>query len=307
MTTSDSKKHSAGQGDSQPSEKLVQEADKIIRSIAIPTKPHILIRLNQEVGKTEPEYKAIAELVSQDIALTAKVIKIANSSYFALPQRVRSINMALSVLGLDQFNNIVLTSAFRDAMRVPHMATQELEMFYENAMLTANACQWIAQNIPDMENHISASQAYMLGLFHNCGMPMLALKFRSYYTQIRGVVKEGISLVDVEEEFYKTNHALVGSFLAKAWDLPEVIHESIAYHHDPGVVQEADEGLRRRVALLIAAQTAVHESMVNENDAAGIYEYTVSDQQSLGVLLNTLNISGQQMEQLKQSINEWMD
>jgi HD-like signal output (HDOD) protein len=307
MTISESAKHSTDQGVSQHNEKLAQEAEKIIRSIAIPTKPHILIQLNQEVGKTEPEYKAIAELVSQDISLTAKVLKIANSSFFSLPQRVRSINMALSVLGLDQFNSIVLTSAFRDAMRVSHMPPDELEMFYGNAMLTARACQWIVQTIFDLQNYISLNQAYMMGLFHNCGMPMLALKFRNYYAQVRGVVTDTVSLIDVEDEFYKTNHALVGSFLAKAWDLPEAIYESIAYHHDPRAVENDDEGVKHRAALLITAQLAVHESMANENELAGIYEYHMPDDESLDVLLNTLEISREQMEQLKDAIKEWMD
>ena len=105
-------------------QRLVEEAEKIFRSIAIPSPPRVLMQLNEEMGKAEPEYRVITDLVSQDLAMTAKVLRIANSPYFGVRNRIKSIATALSVLGLEHFRNIVLASAFRDGMKNKNSTTK---------------------------------------------------------------------------------------------------------------------------------------------------------------------------------------
>jgi len=301
-----SNKQTSSDGPFTLDENIVEEAKKVIRSIAIPTSPRILTELNQEMAKPEPEYKTIARLISRDVSLTAKILKIANSSFFALPQRVKSINSALSILGLDHFNNIVLTSAFRDAMKTFRLPVREMDVFYHHALQVAHACHWIAQKSRGKKGTaVPPNQAYMLGLFHDCGMPMLALKFDEYYAEVCSRYADGTPLIDVEEALYRTNHCVVGAFLARAWRLPEAVCDSIQYHHYPDVNMLEESPLRKWVALAVLAQTAVYEASDTDDDSIRIYHFYVSESGPYKKLLDENGISQKQMTSLVETIKEW--
>ncbi len=303
---SSSHKQNSSDGSFALDENIVEEAKKVIRSIAIPSSPRILTELNQEMAKHEPEYKTIALLVSRDVSLTAKILKIANSSFFALPQRVKSINAALSVLGLDHFNNIVLTSAFRDAMKTFRLPVREMDVFYHHALQVAHACHWIAQNSHSKKGTaVPPNQAYMLGLFHDCGMPMLALKFDEYYAEVCSRCADGTPIIEVEEALYRTNHCVVGSFLAKAWRLPETVCDSIQYHHYKDVNMLEDSPLKKWIALAVLAQTAVYDASDTDDDSTHIYHFYVSENGLFKKLLNETGISQKQMTSLVEMIKEW--
>ncbi len=284
---------------------LVDEAKKIIRSIDIPSPPRILLELGQAMSSAEPEYRIISDLVSQDVALTAKIIKVANSPFFGLRQRVQSINTALSVLGLENFNNIVLTSAFRDAMKSSAMPLMELEAFHSHSILMARVCQAMAQlrQAPDVQA-IASGQAYILGLFHDCGIPMLAQKFPAYLKEIRKSLQKGEPLVDVEESTYKTNHCVVGSFLARAWKLPITVNAAIAFHHHPDATFDNPE-LETMVRLILCSETAVSWFNQDSEEVEDLYTHRWKDNEAYMAALSTLGLESEQLLSLEEKMDQW--
>ncbi|MDP2825293.1 MAG: HDOD domain-containing protein [Sulfuritalea sp.] len=201
------------------------------KDIEIPPRPAILERISNEMLKEEPDYKRLATIIGADVSLSAGLIKTANSPFFGYRIRARTINEALMLLGLDVASRvlagIILRQVFPGSLR--------LERFWDASARIARVSGWLARRVG---NHkLRPDDAYTFGLFRDCGIPVLMMRFPDY----RGVLaransEEKLGFTAIEEAQLPTNHAIVGCMLAHNWWLPEEIYLAIRYHHDPAIV-----------------------------------------------------------------------
>jgi len=221
--------------DSTGSPGLLEATQNVLSSITIPSPPRVLIGIQQELSRSAPSFTTILAFISEDVAMTAKVIRVANSPFFATRYPVKSLEMALPVLGLENFRNIILTSALRQAFEQNGVGHEEMERFHEHALIAGRACQTVAMHLEWKGNgrRVDSGEAYMAGLFHDCGMPMLAQRFNGYFQWMADARKNGIDALEYEEEMMRTNHCVIGGFVAKAWQLPENVRGAIAFHQGP--------------------------------------------------------------------------
>ncbi len=134
------------------------------------------------MNKAEPDYKKLIELVRQDMAMTTRVIKTANSPCFGVRNPIESINTALSILGLENFRHIIMASALREAMKDRYIPLKEFATFYNHSMWIAMIAQMLVKEIDEQNGSpVNQQQAYLAGLFHNCGMPIMAKKYRAIF------------------------------------------------------------------------------------------------------------------------------
>jgi HD-like signal output (HDOD) protein len=143
-----------------------------------------------------------------------------------LRQPVTSIQQALSLLGVQSVINIVNAASLRNTLS--NEAISALTLFWDNAMDIAAASALIARKL----GICSPDEAYALGLFHNCGIPLLLEKFSDYLLTIMEAysVIDG-RITDIEDAQINTNHAVIGYFVARSWKLPMPICEVILDHH----------------------------------------------------------------------------
>lgn len=228
--------------------------ERSLLDVGIPPCPYILDRFISEMRQEEPDFNRLATLINSDVGLSAGLIKTANSPYFGVRQRVRSVNEALAILGLKTASGAVAGLILRDAF--PHVAN--LERFWDASARIAALSGWLAQSL-DMRG-LRAEDAYTYGLFRDCGIPVLLGRFPRYGQLL---VKANQELercfTEVEEEELPTNHAMVGCLLAQNWWLPEEICLAIRNHHDASELVSADGSmpvLSRR--LIAVAQLAEH-------------------------------------------------
>lgn len=201
---------------------LLEITEKLMQEIGIPSQPRLLIELNKEVTKEEPDFSIISNLVSRDVGISARIIKVCNSPFFGLRQKVDSINRALSVLGLKNFKNVVLVSALADNMNSSSISSKDFEYFCNHSLFIARIAQAIANRLPfEIKRQVDPDHAYMAGLFHDSAIPLLTKKHKDYFVKIAEALKSNVSMVSVEEEAYHTNHCLAAYFVAKSWGLPE--------------------------------------------------------------------------------------
>jgi len=201
------------------------------KDIEIPPRPAILERISSEMLREEPDYKRLATIIGADVALSAGLIKTANSPFFGYRIRARTINEALMLLGLDVASRalagIILRRVFPNSLH--------LERFWDASARIARVSGWLARRVG---NHkLRPDDAYTFGLFRDCGIPVLIMRFPEY----RGILaransEEKLGFTAIEEEQLPTNHAMVGCMLAHSWWLPEEIYLAIRYHHDPAVI-----------------------------------------------------------------------
>ena len=201
------------------------------KDIEIPPRPAILERISSEMLKDEPDYKRLATIIGADVALAAGLIKTANSPFFGYRIRARTINEALMLLGLDVASRalagIILRQVFPSSLR--------LERFWDASARIARVSGWLARRVG---NHkLRPDDAYTFGLFRDCGIPVLMMRFPEYKGILaRANSEEELGFTAIEEVQLPTNHAIVGCMLAHSWWLPEEIYLAIRYHHDPKVI-----------------------------------------------------------------------
>lgn len=220
-----------------------------IRNIGIPPRPTILTRIHSEMGKDEPDFRMLADIISSDVALSAGIMKVANSPFFAFSKKVRSVPEALLVLGL----KVTVQTIAGIELKKTFPNVPSLERFWDSAARTAHLCSWLAHRLQD-RMRTRPDDAYTFGLFRDCGIPVLMIPFPEYAAILKRAnnAKES-NFTAIEDEALSINHALVGAELAEDWLLPEEISQAILHHHDvAALAADAPSALPKGAPELIA-------------------------------------------------------
>lgn len=222
-----------------------------IKDIGIPPRPAILDKIEREMERDEPDFRYLADLIGQDVALSAALIKTTNSPYFGFSKKVGSVGEALLVLGL----KVIVRTVAGLALRQTFPSIPSLERFWDASATCARVSGWLATEL-GRPHGVRADDAYTFGLFRDSGIPVLMIPFPEYPSVLKTANNEAIrQFTDIEDEQIFLNHAAVGAELAKNWLLPEEVHEAIRLHH---TVAGLTDTPRRCAALIAIAQTAEH-------------------------------------------------
>jgi len=178
----------------------------------------------------EQSFKDLGKIISKDLSLASRVVRLANSSYFGLSHQVDTISSAILVLGAKTVFRLALAScAFPTIDKNDVKGTTQKREFWQHSFLCARAAETIAKkcNLSNKERYFTA------GLLHDVGIAVLDSQFSDDYARVLSKVREEkISLVDAERSVLGTDHAQVGGFLAKRWHFPENLRIPIEYHHN---------------------------------------------------------------------------
>ena len=209
-----------------------ENIESILKGITIPSPPQIIADLQMEMAMPDPDLNEMASMISKDPGLSGGVLKTLNSPFYG-NRNIASISQAVMMLGMTTVAGIVNTLYLRDHLSQSEGVSDETQKamahFWDSATDVARACHIVAKHLkvndPDM--------AYMLGLFHNSGIPLLMHRFADYpQTLVKSYLLEEGRIVDVENEHHKTNHAVVSFYAARSWKLPTILCRVIAAHHN---------------------------------------------------------------------------
>ena len=207
------------------------DVEKILKGITIPSPPQIIADLQMEMAMPDPDLNAMAEMISKDAGLAGGVLKTLNSPFYG-NHGIGSISKAVMMLGMNTVVNIVNTLYMRDYMSQQDDISDDLykamTRFWDTAVDVARACQLVALRLRFNESDM----AYMLGLFHNAGIPLLMHRFPEYpEIMVNSYMVGDHRVIDTENRLLKTNHAVVSFYAARSWKLPDVLCRVIADHH----------------------------------------------------------------------------
>jgi HD-like signal output (HDOD) protein len=260
-----------------------------IRDIGIPPCPAILDQINAEMRKDEPDFNHLTRIISSDVGISAGLITIANSPFFGLRRHVRSVNEALMLLGLSVASRaiagLILQNLFPNS---PH-----LERFWHTSANVARVSGWLVQ-----QNHtkVRAEDAYTLGLFRDCGIPLLLRRFDHYHDVLKSANEEQeLSFVAVENSSCSSNHAILGCLLAQGWWLPEDIWMAIRHHHDYPLLERGSKAVLSPTTKRLIATALVAERLVQyHTDLAHTQEWRKGGP----VCLEQLELADEDMDRL---------
>ncbi len=221
--------YSQGLAASMSIELTDEQIRSVLQGISVPPQPQIMVDLQMEQVMPDPDLRAIARLISQDPGLSGALLKTVNSPFFGLANRIASIQQAVNLLGCRSVINLINAQSIRGELTDAAIVT--LNRFWDSAQDVASTCLALAKRIglpaPD--------EAYTLGLFHNCGIPLMLTRFPGYMAVLEEAyasVGPETRITDIENRVLNTNHAVVGYFVARSWKLPQHLCEAIANHHN---------------------------------------------------------------------------
>lgn len=203
----------------------------IARLKQLPSLPSAVSDVLASFGSEDVDVDTVAQQIARDQALTARVLRVANSSFYGLQTKVGTINEAVVILGFRAVRSMVLAVGMAGAFRL-----DQCHGFDGPAYLRHGSGVGLASRVLAPLMRQSPELAFTAGLLHDIGVLVLASNFSRQYTEALAYRKHhDCFLVDAERAVLGIDHAEVGGLLAETWRFPPAIRESIAYHHSPAL------------------------------------------------------------------------
>jgi HD-like signal output (HDOD) protein len=219
----------------------------MLQSLQIPPCPELLVRLREALSHAEPDLNEVARIATSDVAMSATLIKAANSPVHAQTVPVQTLGAALNVLGLDESATLMTRFLAMGAIKVP--SNPSMQRFWERSTKRSTAMVYLSKAMPGI--HADVAQTY--GLFCHVGFPVMLQSVKGYAgTLVEAAARIDRPFIATENANHKTDHAVVGALVAKVWKLSPLVSSAIRLHHDLDLLRKG-EAADADVINLIAA------------------------------------------------------
>ena len=215
-------------------------------NIRIPPRPQILQDIHSMLDDESATERMIGQLIARDVGLTAEVFKLANSPFYRRGAKVESVEKAVRMLGRRTMGELARNALLRQQLGG---GSAQLESFWERCTDLGTLCSALCDRL-ERPGRLSADQAYLVGLFHDCGVPVLMQHLKGY-GEPQLDARLGPDFL-AEDDARETSHCVAGLMVALEWELPDMLCEAIRGHH---YVIAADQPAPHSIALL---QLAMH-------------------------------------------------
>jgi len=203
--------------------------DDIGRGFSVPAQPKLLLELLKLMAAPNPDVNAISDAISKDIAVSAAILKTVNSPLYGLSRTVTDIKMSVNYIGIYGVVMLVTGSLLKKSFD-PKSCSIDLEDFWQLTSHIADVAMALGKRL---KPHIANDKFFSLGLFHACGVPVMAMKYNDYQAVLdQALTTPEIALTQVEEDTYQVNHATIGYYVASSWRLPKEVCQIILQHHE---------------------------------------------------------------------------
>ena len=203
--------------------------DDVGKGFSVPAQPKLLLSLLKLMADTSPDVNAIADCISKDIAVSAAILKTVNSPLYGLSRTITDIKMSVNYIGIYGVVMLVTGSLLKKSFD-PKNCSIDLENFWAMTTDISNAAIALGKQF---KQNIAMDKLSSLGLFHACGVPVMAMKYNDYQTVVdQATLTSELSLIELEEKHYNANHATIGYYVASSWRLPKDVCQIILQHHE---------------------------------------------------------------------------
>ncbi len=210
----------------------------VLNSDELPTLPTVASKLISMTSKEDTTLSDIADLVSRDISLSAKILKVSNSAFYSFPQQIGSIQQAVSILGTNAVRSLVLSFSFLTIKSGKKNNRFNFEDFWKLSLASAVASKLILEQVSEAYTE----EIFISGLLQNLGELILARTFPSEYDNLlESIDEDPNNRFEKEMEIFGSDHCYIGYEVAKYWGFPEILLHPILYHHTPLSYQGDDK------------------------------------------------------------------
>jgi HD-like signal output (HDOD) protein/ActR/RegA family two-component response regulator len=208
----------------------------------LPSLPEVYTDVISELQSSDPSVQKVAEIISADLAMTAKILQVVNSAFFGLVRKINNPKEAVMLLGTETIKTLVLSVKIFSQFNHKKFAWFNFDELFNHSMSVSMFAQKISK-----QEHLDQSlvnNSLMAGMFHDLGKLILVTNFQEPYQKVLTEAgKTRQNLWDLEIEWFGTSHAEIGAYLMGLWGLEYPVIEAIAFHHRPGKSLSNSTGL----------------------------------------------------------------
>ncbi len=197
----------------------------------LPTLPRTVLKISELINDPNSSAKDLARIIADDQVLTARLLKLVNSSFYGFPQRISTITNAIVLLGFDAIRSLLLTTSVFDLFAGRNKKLiQEQEKFWDHSL----GCAVGAKVIGNYLRLDKIEELFVSGLLHDIGKIVEMLYISEEYAKVIAAIrKNNILMITAERNVLGYSHAEIGKLLADKWNLPAKLEQVIAHHHEP--------------------------------------------------------------------------
>ncbi|WP_172683847.1 HDOD domain-containing protein [Desulfosarcina cetonica] len=195
----------------------------------LPTLPTVAMEINRMLQDIETPIERLVTVLERDPSMVLRILRLVNSSFFGLKNRVSSLRHAITLLGYGTVQSAVVTISVIDALTLKNAFKGfDITTFWSHAIGVAVMCRHLA----DRTRLALAEEAFTAGLVHDIGKVVLINSFPDRFSAIlERIQTDRITFFAAEQALDSWPHTRIGSHLAKRWMLPEMLEKSIQGHH----------------------------------------------------------------------------
>ncbi len=212
-----------------------EEAKRIVSRISmLPTMPITFQRIGEEMSNPDYSVAAIARIVAEDSSMSANILKLVNSSFFGLINRITSPEKAIALLGADTIRSFIVNEHIFTEIKTGQIKYFNLDLLRNHTLLVARLAKTISKQIGQSKQYTEMSS--IAGLLHDIGKVVLITNFNKTYKVVVDEARaQNKSIWEMEKEIIGTSHAEVGAYLLSLWGFDEEVIQAVHLHHCPNL------------------------------------------------------------------------
>ena len=257
--------------------------DAVMQLISL---PEVYLRLQQAIDDPHHSREQIAEIVSYDPALSARVLRIANSSYYSFPSKIETIGSTVGLIGEIDLRNLVLATTVIGSMNTLSYEGVNIDEFWLHSLRCGIFARLLAKTVKGSNPEI----LFLAGMLHDLGILVIYQQEASLAAAVARQIDQQHQLRDqAERELMGFDHAEVGALLITAWGLADELSELVRFHHQ---YQLAEANQSTTQVLALANQLAnVDTTLMDGGDIriSGLLEPLAISQDDLVEIITTPN------------------
>jgi len=176
--------------------------------------------------------KEVGDIITQDMAICASILRLVNSAFFGMPERISSIHHAVEILGSKTLKVLVLSTSLFATFNSKEMPDFSVKMLWEHSLRVACFSKAIGENEGMKQEELY--DCFIAGILHDIGKLILATKMRQKFSTVLARVRnEDRAIYMVEQEVLGATHAKVGAYLMSLWGFNDLSMDAVCWHHSP--------------------------------------------------------------------------
>jgi HD-like signal output (HDOD) protein len=251
----------------------------------LPSAPLLYMQMLEALESPNSSSQRIADIASEDPALSAKLLQLCNSAFFGFSREVCSVEEAVQLLGVGILQSMALAVPMFSGFDKAKCPQFPLEQMWNHSAQTALLARWMTHHY--LPNGAQLSEpAFAAGVLHDLGKLVIAENLPQEYGKVLKESREqSVPLFEVERKTFGATHADIGAYLLTLWGLPLPLIEGVAYHHEPQLFNDKEFSL---VGAIHVANTLEREQSKSE-----------------GVVLSPINMEYAESVGISAQLDKW--